>query len=235
MRTKFSLIIGTLILSLALSACAPSASQARTLTVTGTGTVSITPDIAYIYIGVHTENPDITQAIESNNTQAQALVEALRSSGIDSKDLQTSNFSLNSSPQTDQLTGKTTGTIYSVDNSVYVTVRDLSILASLLSTAINAGANSINSVTFDVADNTSAMAQARQKAMANAGALAAELAKSAGANLGSIQTITYGENTPIQYSGFGLGGGAAAPAASVPINPGQLQETASVTVTYELK
>ncbi|MGD0611190.1 MAG: SIMPL domain-containing protein [Anaerolineales bacterium] len=239
MRTKLTFVstLLALILALVLTACGPAAAQARTLTVTGTGTVYLTPDIAYITIGVHTEDPDITQAIESNNSQAQAVVNALQGSGIDAKDLQTSNFSLNSSTQTDQLTGKPTGTTYMVDNTVSVTVRDLSKLASLLDTAVHAGANNINSISFDVADNTSGLTQARQKAMANAGTLATELAKTAGVNLGSIQTITYSENPGVPFYGYALGGGGAvaAPSSNVPINPGQLQLTATVTVTYGLK
>lgn len=239
MRSKLTLIntLLALVLAILLSACGAAAAQTRSLTVTGTGTVYLTPDIAYITIGVHTEDPDITQAIESNNSQAQAVVDALRNSGIDAKDLQTSNFSLNSSTQTDQLTGKPTGTTYAVDNTVSVTVRDLSKLASLLDTAVHAGANNINSISFDVADNSSGLAQARQKAMENAGTLATELAKTAGINLGGIQTITYSENPVGPYYGLALGGAGAAPAASssVPINPGQLQLTANVTVTYGLK
>jgi len=239
MRTKVTFLSTTLslVLALVLSACGQAATQASTLTVTGTGTVYLTPDIAYITIGVHTENADITQAVESNNSQAQAVVDALRNSGIDAKDLQTSNFSLSSMTQTDKVTGQTTGTTYAVDNTVSVTVRDLAKLASLLDTAVHAGANNINSISFDVADNTSGLTQARQKAMENASTLAAELAKTAGLNLGAIQTITYSENPVVPYYGFALGGGGAAPAASAvtPINPGQLQLTATVTVTYGLK
>lgn len=237
MRTKLTFLSILLTLVLVLAACGSGANQGPTLTVTGTGTVYLSPDIAYVSIGVHTEGSDVAQAVESNNNLAQAVVDALRNSGIDAKDLQTSNFSLYSTTQTDQLTGKSTGTNYSVDNSVSVTVRDLSKLASLLDTAVHAGANNINSVSFDVADNTSGLAQARQKAMENASALATELSKTAGLKLGSIQTITYSENSSVPYSGFGKGGGVAAPAASVsvPINPGQLQLTETVTVTYGLR
>ena len=92
MHAKLDFISIILTLVLALAACAPSANQGRSLTVTGTGTVYLTPDIAYISIGVHTENADITQAVESNNSQAQAVVDPLRNSGIEAKDLQTSNL-----------------------------------------------------------------------------------------------------------------------------------------------
>jgi hypothetical protein len=165
-------------------------------------------------------------------------VDALKNAGIDLKDIQTSNFSVytNGNQGIDKLTGQPVpnGVYYSVDNTVYVTVRDLTHLGALLNTAVASGANSINSISFDVADKTAAMAQARQKAMTNASNLAAELAKTAGVTLGSIQSISYADNSPYPYYGMGAGG-ATAPNASVPIQPGQTQISVSVSVTYALK
>jgi uncharacterized protein YggE len=115
-----------------------------------------------------------------------------------------------------------------------MTMRDLSKLGTILSTAVGAGANSINSISFDVADKTAAMVEARQKAMANANNLAAELAKTAGLTLGEIQNITYSDYSPSPYYGMG-GGGASAPNASVPIQPGQTQISVTVSVTYAIK
>jgi hypothetical protein len=233
MRTK--LFILSLAILLALSACAPSAANESTLDVTGSGTVYVTPDIAYIYIGVHTENPEIAQAVANNNDQTQAVVNALRNSGVEGKDIQTSNFSVWSYQTTDPLTGMATGTNYSVDNTVYVTVRELSILPDLLDTAIDAGANNINSISFDVADKSTAMTDARQLAMENAAELADELARTAGLSLGGIQNITYSD-VSTSYYGYGMGGGGGAEGAvSTPINPGQVQLTATVNVIYGLK
>ena len=84
-----------------------------------------------------------------------------------------------------------------------------------------------------MADKTAAMAQARQKAMANASNLADELAKTAGVKLGDIQSITYSDYS-MPYYGMG-GGGASAPNASVPIQPGQTQISVTVSVTYYIK
>ncbi len=242
MRSKFMLVSSVLALALALAACgpaaAPAASPARSLTVSGTGTVTLTPDIAYVYIGVHTENADIAQAVSSNNTLAQAVVDALHSSGVDAKDVQTNNFSVYTNNSYDKLTGQVNGSSFAVDNSVYVTVRDLSKLGSLLDTAIKAGANNINSVSFDLADKTAAMTQARQKAMDDAKNLATEISQTAGLSLGEIQTITYGVVTPAPYYSYGIGGaggGGPAQAAVAPINPGQIQLTATVNVTYAVK
>ena len=238
MRTKLFLFVPVLILALILSACGTAPVQPRTLVVSGNGTVSLTPDIAYIYIGVHTDDPDLASGVSKNNTQAQTLVNALKNAGIDGKDIQTSNFSVytNGNQVFDKATGQTTnaGAYYSVDNTVYVTMRDLSKLGTILNTAVSSGANSINSISFDVADKTAAMEQARQKAMTNASNLAAELAKTASVKLGEIQNVTYSDISPSPYYGMG-GGGAAAPNASVPIQPGQTQISVTVSVTYTIK
>jgi hypothetical protein len=242
MRTKLFLLVPILVLALVLSACgsaAPAGQAApRTLNVSGTGTVTLTPDIAYIFIGVHTEDPEIATAVDKNNTQAQAVVDALRGMGIAAVDIQTSNFSVWSSQQYDPSTGMYTGIIYMVDNTVYVTVRDLATLPAVLDAAIAAGANNINSVQFDVADKTAALAEARQKAMENAASLAGELATNAGVELGDIQNISYSEYLPTAYYGYGMGGGGgggAEGAASAPISPGQMQLTVTISVTYEIK
>ncbi|MFH1523757.1 MAG: SIMPL domain-containing protein [Chloroflexota bacterium] len=236
MRTKLSILVSVLVIALALSACGPTVSaQPRTLNVGGSGTVYLTPDIAYIYLGVHTEDAEVALAVNHNNTQTQALVDALKNMGVAEADIQTSNFNLWTGQSYDKLTGQTDGTYYAVDNTVYVTVRDLTKLGSLLKTAIGAGANNINSISFDVADKTAAMAEARQKAMTNASDLADELAMTAGVELGAIQSITYSDNSPVAYYGIGGGGGSAAPNASVPIQPGQTQISVTVSVTYDIQ
>jgi hypothetical protein len=240
MRTKLSILIFMLVLALVLSACGTAAAQPRTLNVSGNGTVYLTPDIAYITIGVHTEDPNMATGVSKNNTQAQALVDALKKAGIATKDIQTSNFSVYNNNNNGQTIDKTTGQVssngyYAVDNTVNVTVRDLSHLGSILNTAVSSGANNINNISFDVADKTAAMEQARQKAMANASSLATELAKTAGVALGQIQAISYSDNSPLPYYGMMGGGGASAPNASVPIQPGQTQISVTVSVTYALK
>jgi hypothetical protein len=97
----------------------------RTLSVNGSGKVFLTPDIAYITIGVHTEGATATEAVSDNNEQTQAVISALQSAGIAEKDMQTNNFSIYPQQQYDDQ-GKPTGEVrYSVDNSVMVTVRNI--------------------------------------------------------------------------------------------------------------
>jgi uncharacterized protein YggE len=243
MRTKHILLAAMLALVFVLSACSGSGSAKEetstnnNISVSGNGIVYLTPDIAYIFVGVHTENKDIAEAVDRNNAQAQAVVDALKNLGVAAQDIQTSSFSVWSSQQYDPATNQPIGFIYYVDNTVYITVRDLTTLGRLLDTVVGAGANNINSIQFDVADKDAALAEARQQAMDKAKTLAQELAAIAGVQLGAVQSISYTDYTPTPYYGMGIGGGegAAAPNATVPIQPGQIQVSVSVSVTYGIK
>ena len=69
-------------------------------------------------------------------------------------------------------------TYYSVENNVYVTVRDLQNLGMILDAVAESGANSIYGITFDVEDDSAAKSSARKLAVESAKAQAAELADS---------------------------------------------------------
>jgi len=239
MRTKF-LVFAVLVFALALSACGPAtinqAAQpiSRTLNVNGLGTSYLTPDIAYIYIGVHNEGATASEVVAANKTQTNAVLDALKKAGVDDKDLRTTNFSIYPSQQSAP-DGTVTGSIYMVDNTVYVTVRNLDGLGALLDDTISAGANSINSIQFDVADKTTAVKEARAKGVEDAKTQAQELAAAAGITLGEIQTISYYDNSPYPMADGKGGGGGAMASAPVSIQPGQLTISVSVSITYSIK
>ena len=237
MRTKFFFLIAILVLGAALTACGPSTINVqpqpiqRTITVTGTGLVTLTPDIATINIGVHSQNASASVATADNNTKAQAVINAVKAAGVADKDIQTTNFSISPQQQYDK-DGNMTGIIYMVDNIVSVTARDLTKLGGLLDASVSAGANSINSISFDLADKTAALTQARSAAVENARKQADELTSATGVSLGDVQTISYYDNTApitVQYSRADLA------AASVPIQSGSMQISTTVTIVYGLK
>lgn len=241
MRTKF-LVFAILTLALVLSACGPTTinqagpENVRTLNVNGLGQVYLTPDIAYIYIGVHTEGATASEAVDENKIQTTAVIDSLKEAGVAEKDIRTTNFSIWPSQQYGP-DGTVTGSIYMVDNSVYITVRDLDGLGDLLDSAITAGANSVNSIQFDVADKADAVKAARANAVDDAKLQAQELADAAGITLGEIQSINFFDNSPYPYAeGKGGGGGMAYDAAAaVPIQPGQLTIAVTVSLTYSIK
>jgi len=236
-RKNVLLISIMLALVVVLSACSGSPAPAtqptpRTLTVTGTAQATLTPDIAYINIGVHSENVDAKEAVASNNVSAQSVADALKVLGVDAKDILTTNFSIY--PQDEYgPDGQKTGSKFVVDNTVYVTLRDLTKIGDILGAAVKAGANSINGITFDVADKTPYLAQARKAAVDNANLQAQDLAKAAGVELGPVQSLSYYNNyaSPVTMDMKAVGGGGA----SVPVSAGQMTVTVDVNVVYEIK
>lgn len=242
MRTKSLIVSVVLLLAVALSACVPAGtapSAQRTLNVNGMGQVYLTPDIAYITVGVHTEKPTASEAVAENNVQSTQVINALVKAGVDKKDIRTTNFSIWQQDKYDPITGQPSGVkVYSVDNTVYVTVRKLESLGSLLDTLVKAGANNINSIQFDVADKTAALKEARDAAVQDAKTQAQELAAAAGVSLGEITSISFYDSAPspvMDTYGKGGGGGMVEAAASVPIQPGQMTLTVTVSMTYEIK
>jgi hypothetical protein len=249
MRTKTTFVVTFLILAALLAGVAGAAyaqtdtpaaqgdeaKVTRTVTVSGSGKVYLTPDIAYITIGVHTEGDNAAEAVASNNAQAQKVIDALKAEGIADKDIQTTNFSIY--PQQEYDTeGKPTGKVkYIVDNSVFVTVRDIDKVGDVLDAAVTAGANSISGIQFDVADKTAALSEARKAAVEDANVKAEELASAAGVTLGEVQTISeYTSGGPQPMYDMR----AAAPmaeAASVPVQAGQMLLTVEVTLVYEIR
>lgn len=248
MMRKFNFITTWIALVLLLSACTSGlGAQATTpaggtpseapptLTVTGSGRVYVTPDIAYINIGVHTEGKSASQALRENNDLTARVVEAIKALGVEDQDIQTSNFNIY--PQ-EQFTpeGQPTGEIkYVVDNTVYVTVRDLSKLGEILDAAVQAGANNVYGIQFDLSDSSTAMNQARKLAVEDAHKTATTLAEAAQVKLGKILSIsTYGGAVPAPYVMGKGGGGYAAAEVAVPVSPGQMVITVEVNLVFEI-
>ncbi len=246
MNKKYFVFAIAAVLALMVSACGPSSvtnqyaapEALRTLNVNGVGVVYLTPDIAYITIGVNTQRDNASEAVDANKEQTTAVIQAIKDAGVEDKDIRTNNFSIWSNPQYDS-SGQLSGVInYSVDNTVNVTVRNIDKLGDLLDAAISAGANSIYSIQFDVEDKTKAQEEARTKAVEDAKAEAAGLAETSGVALDVIQNISYYESGGAYYYDMGYGkggGGAGVESAAVPIQPGQLAVTVSVNITYTIK
>ncbi len=237
-----ALIAVLFVLALVLTACGPTtvvanpAPPQRMLNVTGTGTVNLTPDVAYINIGVHTEMDTAADAVSSNNSQTQQVISALTQAGVAAKDVRTSNFSIYPNAQYDPQTNQKIKTTYVVDNTVSVTVHQIANLGDILDATVKAGANSINSIQFDVADKTEAIKEARDAAVKDARSQASELAAASGVTLGDLQSVNFYDNIPTPTTTlFGKGGGGGGEAAAVPIQSGQMTLTVTVSMTYAIK
>ena len=217
--------------SMALSAAEP-AQGAGTIGVTGTGSVKVKPDIAYVNVGVQTENTDAKAAQADNNTKIQAVVAKMKELGIADTDIKTNGYSMY--PRYDYSNpasaGKITG--YTVHNSVSLTLRDINKVGETVDAAVAAGANMNNSIQFSVADTTAYYTQALTLAIANAKSKGTVIASAIGKTIGTPLSISEngGYYAPIAYAEAAMGMKDAG--ASMPVQTGELEITATVSVVY---
>lgn len=241
MRTKIvALLLGVFLLA-SLAACSTTAAAQtdnddaamRTVTVNGTGRVTLSPDLARISIGVFTEGPDAAEAVNENNEQAQAVVDTLVDLGVSEDDIRTTEFSIFPRRDFDE-EGEPREITYEVRNTVFVTVRDLEMIGQVLNAVVEAGANNITGIQFDLDDRSAAESDALQAAVADARSRAEALAEAADVELGAVQSINTMVSGGVPQPFFARGALEEA-AAEVPVSPGQMEISVQVTVVYELQ
>ncbi|MDO9546306.1 MAG: SIMPL domain-containing protein [Pelolinea sp.] len=224
-------------LSLALSSCSGAGAavvgqngEPAVITVTGSGEAYVVPDIGYINVGVRYQGATVTEAIAVNNELARSIQASLIDQGIDEKDIQTSNFNVYQQSDYDYQ-GNPTSTYYMVENTVYVTVRQIESMGEVLDAVARGGANIIYGVNFDVQDKSKALSTARKLAVQSAQVQAQELALAAGVELGDLISIDSSFSSAAPFYGYGLGGGGGV-AESVPVASGQISVSAQVQMTF---
>jgi uncharacterized protein YggE len=232
--TKSAAIVMSL--AIVLTACSASSdgTAQRTVSVTGTGTARLTPDIVIVTLGVQTQDPQVSKAVEDNNARASRVTDAVKAEGVAAADIQTSNFSVWSQQSFDPQ-GNPTGEItYNASNTLTLTLRDVSKLGDLLQMALESGANSVQNVSYSVADPSEALDKARLEAIQDAHDQASQLADAAGAQLGPVFNLNEYSPTPIMTfaaQSFGKGGGGG----GVPASPGTLEYQVQVYIVYTLR
>jgi uncharacterized protein YggE len=192
-----------------------------TVTVSGDGVVLAVPDRAEISAGVETRAPTAKAALQANAAAMADVLDALRAGG--GRDVTTQTVSLSTSFD-DQ--GTPNGFVASNIASATVV---FSKAGALIDAAVAAGANTVYGPSPSRSDADALYRQALAKAVADAGARAAVLAKAAGRELGRVTAISESGAAPVPVFA------KAAADASTPVVSGPQETTASVSVTYELR
>jgi len=218
-------------LLLAVVAALPAAAQDRAfnlITVTGDGEVSIAPDLAMLTAGVVTTGKTAREASEANAKAMTSVMGALKTIGIEERDVATTRLSL--FPLRDQkVEQRVTG--FQASNQVTVKIRDLAKTADVIDRLVAAGVNDISDIQFVVSAPSKPLDAAREAAMADARRKAELYAKAAGVVLGPAKMISEEGGVvppPIMMR-------AGREAASTPVSAGEQTQRVSVTVSYELQ
>ena len=231
------------LLSLALlapaGARADDARKTHFLTLQGHGEVKAKPDMAMIEMGTLSQALTAKAALDANTAKVAALIAMLKASGIEDKDIQTSNFSVGPRYDNNSVSGHAPKIVgYDVTNSVTAVVHKLDGLGGVLDKAVDAGSNQINNIAFGVDQPQALQDEARKAAVADALRRARLLTEAAGTKLGAIASITEGANyapMPMQVGGLQMDMAASKRSAPVPVAQGEMSISAEVNMVWELE
>lgn len=212
---------------------APEAAE-RSITVDGSSSALSAPDIATVGVSVESKAEAVATAQSDNNRVITTITDQLKAAGIPADDIQTSYYNVYEDQVYNPDTYDYESRGWIVNQSLEVTVREISLVPSVLDIAGRNGATNINGPNYRIDDSASSKQQARVSAIANARKNAEEIASALGARLGDV--IDYSEYSSSAYprpyaetAAYGLGG-----AGDIAVEPGQEQTELNVSITYEL-
>lgn len=210
--------------------------QPVTIAVLGEGEVAAAPDVAVLSFGVQTGRQKTAKlAMDRLSRDMGAIMEAVKKSGVEEKDIRTESLWLN--PAYDWEDGRQVDRGFEASQSLSVKVRDLGKISDVLAAATSVGANQVGGVTFTIDNPEKLRAQAREEAIAQAQEKAQTLASQLKKRLGELKGFSEGGiATPVPYMArmmeLGVGGGGM---EAPPLPGGEQEIRVQVTLTYELR
>jgi uncharacterized protein YggE len=202
----------------------------------GTGKVTGTPDIVTVQLGVDVEMRTVEAARTAAATSMQAAIDSLKANGVEQKDIQTVQFSVQ--PQYDFNQGRQSLRGYRVSNVVSAKIRKLDTVSKVIDDVTRAAGDSaiVRSLSFSIEDPSKLQAQARELAVKQARERAEQLARPAGVDIGRVISISEGvASTPIQpQAAFAIPAPRTGEPAT-PIQTGELEVVVNVTAVFAIE
>jgi uncharacterized protein YggE len=227
---------------------AGSAAEPRVVTSTGNAEVKVAPDQVVITLGVAMQDPALASAKSQNDVVVRRVLEIAQDYGVKDDHIQTEYLNIN--PAYDYTSvGRQVLRGYEVDQTIVITLGDLSKFEDLISELLKAGVNYVHDVEFQTTELRKYRDQARALAIQAAKEKSEALAGELDQDLGQPVTIVEEQNTWRSWYGYGWGSRYDSGAAQnvvveaepgsldsgATVAPGQITVSATVTVTFALR
>ncbi len=226
----------SLILSLALVLSFSVALADSRITVSGTGETSISADVAIISLGVSARDRDVLKAQQQVNATIARIRNALIEKGVGETDINTDYMNIYAiydySNDQEQLTA------YSASSTLAIRVTDIDAVGTLIDVSFEAGANTLNGISFSASSTEKARNESLQKAVADARAKAEILAEEAGLKITGIVSVSEGSTSSYENSVSNFAARASETMgkeedAGTVVQAAKLIVNATVVITYE--
>lgn len=161
------------------------------ITANGKASMTVTPDVAWVNVGVIAEKPTVEAAQAEVNKGIDKILAALKQLGVKDANIKTINFSINpvyvwhEAGKENRLTG------YSVNHQLEVKIEAVQTSGKLLDQVVKAGGNYVTGIRFGLSDESAIYAKALENAVVNAKAKAEAMGK--GINVKELKPISIKE------------------------------------------
>ncbi|WP_319568101.1 SIMPL domain-containing protein [Cohaesibacter marisflavi] len=233
-----SLIALTTLLFLTALPAGAEETNTGTISVSGTGSLSAAPDMAILSAGVESRAKDAKSALADNNDKMAKLMAELKKAGIEEKNIQTSNFNIHpqlvypdssTQPRAPEVVG------YVVSNRATLRIHDLGSVGTVLTALVNAGANDISGLNFDISNKDELLDEARKEALSDARHKAELYAKELGTDLSSLQSLSESGGFRSPQPMMMRAAKMEAVDSAVPVAKGEMEITITVNASWFLK
>lgn len=215
---------------------ATASAKGTQITVSGTGEVERKPDFAVVSVGVQARKDSARGASEQVGEVMKKVNKALGKLNIEGMQVQTSGVMLNPAYVWNQINGEQTQKLvgYDATSTLRVRVDDPEKIGAVIDAAIDAGANRINGISFEL----KGALEARQEAITMAAGAAREKADTLAAALGlriiGVVSATTGSDGGPVYPMMSneVAFARSAPGMGESIKTGVVTVRAEATVTF---
>lgn len=202
----------------------------------GEGLVKRAPDRAWVTIGAESRARTAAEAQRLNTDAMTAVIEKIKAAGIAADAVQTTGYNLQ--PEFDYANGKQTLRGYVARNQVQVRVDALAKTGDVISAAVATGATNVSGVRFDLKDRDAVEREALRIAVQDARGRANYAATGAGVSIERVIRIEEQRDLadgprPLPMNMAVMESRALQ--ASVPVEAGEIEVRARVTLTVAIK
>jgi len=208
--------------------------QQEGIWVNGHGEVNAAPDITSLQLGIEAQKASVAEAQTEAAISMGKVMTALRAGEVADKDIQTQYFSIQQVTRWDEDKQQQIVIGYRVINTVMAKIRDIAKTGSIIDAVAEAGGDftRIDNISFSIDDPSEYRKEARDKAIADAGAKAEQLANLSGVKLGKPTYISESISYPVYPPPIRVA--EAAPAPVTPISPGETKISLDIQVVYAI-
>ncbi|HTL63014.1 MAG TPA: SIMPL domain-containing protein [Nitrospira sp.] len=210
------------------------------LTVTGYGHMSLTPDTAFVTLGMETTGRTVADAQRQNRATMNKVVERLKALQIENERIQTSSFNVSPQykppPKRSEPSGGPPEIIgYVASNTMTIEVRNVDKVGAVIEETLAAGANQFQGLHWALRDERQPKLDALKQAAFNAREKATALSEALKVKL--VRLLTVSEDSRVVRPVPRIARSMMALEAAGPETPvfsGEIRVDATVTLVYEM-